>query len=669
MRPFGYPVTILNTLDSLGKFDGKVDEGFLVGYSVSSKAFRVFNSRTRIVQKTLHVNFLENKPNVAGSGPTWLFDIDTFTKTTNYQPVTADNQSNPSAGVQENFDAEKNTDGDAAFDEKEPEFDEKKPEYEVNVSLSSSAQSKKHDDKIKREAKGKSHVESFIGYRNLSAEFKDFSDNSINEDNAAGTLVPAVEQISPNSTNTFSTAELEDITYSDDEDDVGAEADFNNLETSITVSHIPTTKVHKDYPMTQIIGDLSLATQTRSMTRVAKDQEPKRLHQAFKDPSWIEAMQEELLQFKMQKVWFLVDLPHGKRAIVAYSNSDYAGASLDRKSTTGGCQFLGCRLIYWQCKKQTVGATSSTEAEYVADVSCCAQVLWIQNQLLDYGYNFMHTIIYIDNSSTIVNTPRCDEDRLELIELMVFLLPGDEKVRVEVSVVDLQVSAVRLILLLLVQEFLLFGLTNWCCSLNDVNDVTRLQALVDKKKVVITEALIRDVLRLDDAEGVECLSNKEIFAELARMGYEKPSTKLTFYKAFFSSQWNLVRNVDSPTKFYMYPYFLQLMIKKQVGDLSTHTIKYTFPALTQKVAKGDDDEVHVEDVNAVGVATEGVVSAADGVPTIDDEPSIPSPTPPTPPPQPFQDVPLTSQVNLTPPQSPQVQPQSPQPQPQPSQDA
>nr|GEU44740.1 putative reverse transcriptase domain-containing protein [Tanacetum cinerariifolium] len=233
------------------KFDGKVVEGFLVGYSVSSEAFRVFNSKTHIVQETLHVNFLENKPNVIGSGPTWLFDIDTLTKTMNYQPVIAGNQSNPSVGVQEQFQAEntgeeikqqyvlflvwsfsstnpQNTDGDAAFDEKEPEFDKKKLESKVNVSPSSSAQSK-----------------------------------NINEVNAAGTLVPTVGQISPNSTNTFSAAgpsnatssptpgkslfidasqlpddpkmpELEDITYSDDEDDVGVEADFNNLKTSIT---------------------------------------------------------------------------------------------------------------------------------------------------------------------------------------------------------------------------------------------------------------------------------------------------------------------------------------------------------------------------------------------------------------------------------------------------
>nr|GEU58922.1 ribonuclease H-like domain-containing protein [Tanacetum cinerariifolium] len=185
-----------------------------------------------------------------------------------------------------------NTDGDAAFDEKEPELEGKKLKYEVNVSPSSSAQSKKHNDKTKREAEGKSPVESLTIYRNLSAEFEDFSDNSINEDNVVGTLVPSVGQISTNTTNTFSAAgpsnaavspthgkssyvdssqlpddlnmpKLEDITYFDDEDDVGTEADFNNLETTITVSPIPTTRVHKDHHVTQIIGDLSSATQTR----------------------------------------------------------------------------------------------------------------------------------------------------------------------------------------------------------------------------------------------------------------------------------------------------------------------------------------------------------------------------------------------------------------------
>ncbi|GKD97463.1 putative ribonuclease H-like domain-containing protein [Tanacetum coccineum] len=90
MRPFGCPVTILNTLDPLGKFDGKAEEGFLVGYSVNSKAFRVFNSQTKKVEENLHVNFLENKLNVAGQGSNWLFDIDSLTNSINYQPKSVD---------------------------------------------------------------------------------------------------------------------------------------------------------------------------------------------------------------------------------------------------------------------------------------------------------------------------------------------------------------------------------------------------------------------------------------------------------------------------------------------------------------------------------------------------------------------------------------------------
>nr|GFB30072.1 retrovirus-related Pol polyprotein from transposon TNT 1-94 [Tanacetum cinerariifolium] len=260
MRPFGCPVTILNTLDPLGKFNRKADEGFLVRYSVSSKAFRVFNSRTRIVQETLHINFLENHPNVVGSGPTWLFDIDTLTKSMNYQPVTVGNQPNPSTV-------------------KELEFKVKKPESAVHVSLCNSAKTKKHDDMTTREAKGRSLVELSTGFRNFSEEFEDFFYNSINEVNATSTPVPAVGLILTNTTNTFSAAgpsntvvsptlekssyvdssqypddpnipALEDITYSDAEEDVGADADFSNLETSIHVNPIPTTRVHKDHHVT-----------------------------------------------------------------------------------------------------------------------------------------------------------------------------------------------------------------------------------------------------------------------------------------------------------------------------------------------------------------------------------------------------------------------------------
>nr|GEX61962.1 hypothetical protein [Tanacetum cinerariifolium] len=196
MRLFGCHVTILNTLDPLGKFNEKADEGFLVGYSVNSKAFRVFNSRTRIVQETLHINFLENQPNIAGSGPKWLLDIDTLTHSMNYQPVVVGNQPNHNAGIQKNLDACKvrketisaqqyvllplwstgskdpqNTDDAAAFDTKENE-------HEFHVSPIRCDKPKTHDDKSKRDDKGKSPVDLSTGVRDLRDEFEEFSVNS-----------------------------------------------------------------------------------------------------------------------------------------------------------------------------------------------------------------------------------------------------------------------------------------------------------------------------------------------------------------------------------------------------------------------------------------------------------------------------------------------------------
>nr|GEV58088.1 xylulose kinase-1 [Tanacetum cinerariifolium] len=240
-------------------------------------------------------------------------------------------------------------------------------------------------------------------------------------------------------------------------------------------------------------------------------------------------------------------------------------------------------------------------------------------------------------------------------------------------------------------------------AIKQVNGVTRLQALVDKKKVVVTEAAIRDVLRLDDVEGVDCLPNEEIFMELVRMRYEKPSTKLTFYKAFFSSQWKfLIHTIlqSMSAKQTLWNEFSSSMASAVIclstGDLSTHTTKYTSPVLTHKVfanirrvgkgfsrvetplfegmlvgqeieEEGDADE-HVKDVTAGDDVRRDDSAAHREVPTVTQEPSIPSPTPPTLPPQPPQDLPSTSQVQKTLPQSPYVQTQ-PQPQPQPQQAA
>nr|GEW95719.1 hypothetical protein [Tanacetum cinerariifolium] len=122
MKPFGCLVTILNTRDNLGKFEGKADKGYIVGYLVVSKATRLFNKRTKIVEETLNIRFQENIPNVKGNGPDWLFDIDSLTISMNYMPVVIGNQSNGIAGTKEKLVAyAKNSEEDAR--KKAPEED------------------------------------------------------------------------------------------------------------------------------------------------------------------------------------------------------------------------------------------------------------------------------------------------------------------------------------------------------------------------------------------------------------------------------------------------------------------------------------------------------------------------------------------------------------------
>nr|GEW81209.1 hypothetical protein [Tanacetum cinerariifolium] len=194
-------------------------------------------------------------------------------------------------------------------------------------------------------------------------------------------------------------------------------------------------------------------------------------------------------------------------------------------------------------------------------------------------------------------------------------------------------------------------------AVKKVNDVTRLQALVDSKKVLITEEIVQEALHLNDADSIDCLPNEEIFTELCmsakRTAWNEFSSSMAFIviclstsRKFNFSKYifhNLVRNVDSSSKFYMYPRFLQLMIRSQVGDLSSHTTKYSSPALTQKVftnirrvGKGFygvetplfEGMIVVQQAN--DVADKGAVGVnVDDVPIADAEPTIPSPPPTT----------------------------------------
>ncbi|GJS50566.1 putative ribonuclease H-like domain-containing protein [Tanacetum coccineum] len=749
IRPFGCHVTILNTIDHMAKFDGKSNEGFLVGYSLQSKAFRVYNLETKRVEENLHITFLENKPNVAGKGPTWLFDLDYLTDSMNYQPMRSENQANKHAGLQEaNHNAGTQDNIGAGNSDKE---DESAQDYFVPPIWSSYSSTikrstakdagevpDKHPDlKIDEKPVDKEDQVFLDELERLKRQEQDANDaaEALRKEFAQETeelllQAGAAKASSTNIVNTASTPvstaspygglSFTDLTNPDPDDseipalediynnptdgiftnssydDEGAVADFTNLEPVVNVSPIPTSRINSIHPSTLILRDPQSTVQTRSkvtnssgayafVSYIQKQRrnnhkdfqhclfacflsqnEPKKIFEAIEDENlpygkkairtkwvyrnkkdergvvvrnkaglvaqghrqeeginydevfapvarikairiflafasyirfivyqmdvksaflygkideevymsqptgfvdpkypiykvvkalyglhqapraWYATLSTFLLKngyrrgtinktlfikkdkhdiilalmksrFQMSSIgeftFFLrlqvkqkedgifisqdkyaaeilkkfdfvsvktastliethkplvkdeeandVDV-HLYRSIIgslmyltasrpdimfavcacsrfqvnpktshlsavkrifrylkgkpklglwyprvssfdleAYSDSDYAGANLDRKSTTGGCQFLGRRLISWQCKKQTIVATSTTEAEYVAAANCCGQVLWIQNQMLDYGFNFMNTKIYIDNESTI----------------------------------------------------------------------------------------------------------------------------------------------------------------------------------------------------------------------------------------------------------------------------
>ncbi|GJU95466.1 putative ribonuclease H-like domain-containing protein [Tanacetum coccineum] len=731
MRPFGCPVTILNTINHLGKFDGKADEGFFVGYSINSKAFRVFNSRTRIVEENLQVQFSENTPNIVENGPNWLFDIDALTKLMNYKLVIAGNPSNGNVGTKACDDAGDN---------------EKKVTEEPGGDTSNKNDRVNSTNNINTSSYGNNT--NIVNTVSLTVNTAGIEVNVVSSNTSIELL------------NDLNMPELEDIMYSDDYEHVGVEADMNNLNIFMPVSPIPTLRIHKYHTIEQIIRELNSSPQIRRMTKNLEEHglfslvqqrtnhkdfkiayflafyhkknlkriEAIRLFLAyalFKDfvvypmdvksafnygkieeevyvcqppgfedldfpdrvykvekalyglhqapRAWYETLSTYLLdngfqrgkidktlfirrdkgdillvqvyvddiifgstkkslctefekmmhkKFQMSSMgeltfflgltpmetqkpllkdedgeevdvhlyrsmigslmyltssrpdimfavcacaryqvnpkvshlhavkrifrylkgqpklglWYPKDSPFD---LVAYTDSDYAGASLDRKSTTGGCQFLGCRLISWQCKKQIVVANSTTEVEYVAASSCCGQVRWFQNQLLDYG----------------------DSNEKKLIQMI--------KIHSDKNVADLLTKAFdngigvnagdSKLMLLGINLLLLFK--------------------VNAARHKLTTAVEKDPL-LDDEEGTDCLPNATIFEELTE---EKRENVTTAWNEFSSTMASAIICLATNQKFNFSKYIFESM-EEEIGYvvnsdvipdfLNTYTIKY-----------------------------------------------------------------------------------------------
>ncbi|GKB43083.1 ribonuclease H-like domain-containing protein [Tanacetum coccineum] len=345
MRPFGCPLTILNTLDPLGKFDGKSDEGYLLGYSTSSKAFRVYNKRTKRVEESLHIDFLEDQPNVAGNGPDWMFDLDFLTNTMNYIPVSIENQVTVDAGIQESYVAGSSGNNketpqeyillplhphgprisvkDVVLDAKEKPSENAPKDNDVQDSEDVAEKEEQHN-LTEAEQALKDDLEKLVTQEMIAKAMDDATRQAFEEEkkNIASTK-RAAQATSINKLNTgrqsVSTAntpyvsantdessfvylggqipidastlpnadlptdpnmpDLEDdsdvfsnegiFSGAYDDEDMGAEADFNNMDNTIDVSPIPTLRIHKDHPKGQILGDPKSAVQTRGKIQKA----------------------------------------------------------------------------------------------------------------------------------------------------------------------------------------------------------------------------------------------------------------------------------------------------------------------------------------------------------------------------------------------------------------
>nr|GEY46432.1 hypothetical protein [Tanacetum cinerariifolium] len=494
-----------------GKFEANRDEGDFLGYSMSSKAFRVFNKRTKRVKENLHIEFLENKAIEKGSGQNWLFDIDSLAKSINYVPVVdAGTNSTNFSGTK--VDARQDVKKDVSslryivlpnwVHEEHLESTSSQPQDACNTNapkssgnsnpsvtstnpladqletltvetpiptvsspvptvLFTDSQKPSKPKKIFDALQDPSWVEAmpeelfnskfrrsrvwlivlkgieairlflgyalFMGFTVYQMDVKSaFLYGNIDEEvyvmqppgfqDPEGTIDQTLFIRRQRGDFILVQVYMDDIIFGSSNPQLCREFEalmHEKFQMSAMDVRSLNTPMDKENPWGKdgtgkdvdlhlyrsMIRSLMYLTASRPDTMFAVCACAR--HQLTPKECHLHAVKRIFRYLKGHPkfgLWYPKDSPFD---LVAYSDSDYGGATQDHKSTTGGCQFLGRILISWQCKKQTIVATSTTEAEYVAAASCREQVLWIQNKLLNYGYNFMNTNIYIDNNSAI----------------------------------------------------------------------------------------------------------------------------------------------------------------------------------------------------------------------------------------------------------------------------
>nr|GEV74428.1 hypothetical protein [Tanacetum cinerariifolium] len=772
LKPFGCHVMILNTLDHLGKFEAKGDEGYFIGYSMSSKAFKVFNKRIKRVEENLHVDFLENKLIEKGAGPNWLFDIDSLTSSINYVPVVV------AAHLESSI-----SNAQDACTADAPESSEN-----FNPTATSTNPSADHMETLAVETLIPT-VSSPISTDCLNDSLKLSSDTRlISKRVTSQDDTPSLDNILT-LTNRFE--DILGVTTNTDESN-RVEADLGNMEYNISASPTPTFRIHKDHPKrVRPIGIKWVLKNKKDERGIVIKKKSRLVAQEHTQEEWIdydevftpaarieairlflayasfigftvyqmdvksaflygtideevyvmqppgfqdlmfparvykvekamyglhqaprawygtlskylltngfqrgiidqtlfirrqkgdfilvqvyvddiifgssnpqlcrefEALMHEKFQMSaMGKMIFIYLKGHPKLGLwypkdspfdlVAYSDSDYGGATQDRKSTTRGCQFLGRRLISWQCKKQIIMATSTTEADYVAAASGCGQVLHhfirdcFEKKLISVDH--IHTD---DNVADLLTKP-LDAGRFQYLvveqamrgsvkgnHIIYTIFKYEHNVDFHKIVDFVEASHLRYALTINPTVYVSHIRQFWSTARIEITDEgTKILATVDGKPRTISESSIRRNIKLKAEAGISSLPDAELFENLTLMGYNiLPNQKFSLQKGQFSHQWKylihtimqclspkstgfnefssniatalvclatnrvynfskmifdgMVRNVNNKgSKFLMYPRFLSKCLKMgQFGQI-THTHTYTVPFHTRKI--------------------------------------------------------------------------------------